>query len=210
MDADFWHGLWADQDIGFHQENGNPLLARHFSALDLPTGARIFVPLCGKTGDIGWLLAQGHTVAGCELSETAVQQLFAELGVTPQITDIPPLKHYAAPGLDIYVGDIFALTRDTLGPVAATYDRAALVALPESMRADYAAHLADMTAGAPQLLITFAYDQSEMDGPPFAIPASLVQKLYGVAYQIAPLEEIHFKGLLRGEVEATEAVYLLA
>jgi len=152
-----------------------------------------------KTATRSWPVTSAHLI--CPPARASSCRSAGKLAIS---------KHYAAPGLDIYVGDIFALTRDTLGPVAATYDRAALVALPESMRADYAAHLADMTAGAPQLLITFAYDQSEMDGPPFAIPASLVQTLYGAAYQITPLEEIHFKGLLRGEVEATEAVYLLA
>ena len=36
----------------------------------------------------------------------------------------------SAPGIDIFVGDIFKLTRGILGPVDAVYDRAALVALP--------------------------------------------------------------------------------
>ena len=35
------------------------------------------------------------------------------------------------------------------------------------MRARYAVHLDNITQGARQLLITLAYDQSQMAGPPF-------------------------------------------
>ena len=78
-------------------------------------------------------------------------------------------RRYSADGIDIFAGDIFEITADVLGPVDAVYDRAALVALPEGMRRRYAAHLAGITAVAPQLLVTFEYDQAEMDGPPFSI-----------------------------------------
>jgi hypothetical protein len=46
----------------------------------------VFLPLCGKTLDIQWLLSRGYGVAGSELSKIAVEQLFSELGVEPNIT----------------------------------------------------------------------------------------------------------------------------
>lgn len=52
MDADFWHRKWANNDIGFHEGAVNPLLVKHFSALGLERGDRVFLPLCGKTLDI--------------------------------------------------------------------------------------------------------------------------------------------------------------
>lgn len=64
MDVDFWHQKWAKNDIGFHEGAVNPLLVKHFPALALEQGARVFVPLCGKTLDIPWLLSSGYRVAG--------------------------------------------------------------------------------------------------------------------------------------------------
>lgn len=209
MDASFWHERWESDQLGFHQPQGNPLLAAHFGRLELTEGARVFVPLCGKTRDIAWLLAQGITVAGAELSEIAVRDLFKDLGVAPEISSHGPLQRYAAPELDIFVGDIFALDAATLGAVDAIYDRAALVALPEDMRARYAAHLMDITQRAPQLLITFDYDQSAMPGPPFSVPADAVAGLYATKYALTELAAVPVEGKLKGQVEAIETIRLL-
>jgi len=46
----------------------------------------------------------------------------------------------------------------TIGPIDAVCDRTALAALPEGMRARYAAHLAAPTGGASQLLACCDYD----------------------------------------------------
>lgn len=86
MEAEFWQRKWESNDIGFHNHQANPLLVKHLEQLALPSGSRLFVPLCGKTLDIGWLLAKGYKVAGAELSKLAVTQLFDELGITPQIS----------------------------------------------------------------------------------------------------------------------------
>lgn len=86
MDANFWHQRWESNTIGFHQKQPNALLVAHFNALSVAPGGRVFLPLCGKTLDIGWLLSHGYRVAGAELSELAIQQCFAELGLKPQIT----------------------------------------------------------------------------------------------------------------------------
>ena len=73
-------------------------------------------------------------VAGSELSEVAVKQLFSELAIEPKITAIDDIRRHSADNIDIFVGDIFDLSRGVLGRVDAIYDRAALVALPETMR----------------------------------------------------------------------------
>lgn len=68
MNSTFWQAKWQRNEIGFHEHRPNVLLVRNFPALCLQHGARVFVPLCGKSLDIHWLLAQGHQVVGCELS----------------------------------------------------------------------------------------------------------------------------------------------
>jgi thiopurine S-methyltransferase len=119
------------------------------------------------------------------------------------------MRRYSAEGIDVFAGDIFALSRDMLGPVEAVYDRAALVALPDEMRGRYAAHLADITCRVPQLLISFDYDQSLLDGPPFSVPGDEIARLYGKTYEPARLGSADVAGGLKGKCPAEETVWLL-
>jgi len=209
MEHDFWHERWDTNQIAFHEGDGNALFVAYFPQLKLTPDARVFLPLCGKTRDIHWLLANGYRVAGAELSELAVQQLFAELGVTATVEPVGELIHYSAPDIDIYVGDIFKLDEHTLGMIDAVYDRAALVALPDTLRGRYASHLSDISSRAPQLLITFIYDQSGMDGPPFSVDRPLIDIYYANNYVIQPLESVEIEGGLKKKVAATENAWLI-
>ncbi len=57
-----------------------------------------------------------------------------------------------------------------LGQVDANYDRAALIAVPKDLRQCYTRHLIDITASAPQLLISYFFDQQLInEHPPFSI-----------------------------------------
>jgi thiopurine S-methyltransferase len=145
MEASFWHNRWQTNQTGWHERAVNPLLITHFPSLNVPLGGRVFVPLCGKSLDLGWLLSRGYAVAGAELSDLAVTQLFAELGIEPIISAVGKLRLFQGEKIDIFVGDLFDLSREILGPVDATYDRAALVALPEPTRARYTEHLKAIT-----------------------------------------------------------------
>lgn len=209
MEPNFWHERWQENQIGFHLPEAHDLLVKYSSRFQLPQGAPVFLPLCGKTRDIGWLLSQGFYVKGVELSELAVEQLFAELEVTPQITQKGPLKLYQAPMLEVWVGDIFDLTPELLGPVTLTYDRAALVALPLDMRRRYSTHLLTITSNSPQLLITFTYDQALISGPPFSIDAQEVRAHYSGFGAVELLETRKAKQNLKGLSEVEEHAWSL-
>ena len=209
MDAQFWHEKWEKNEIGFHQGRANPLLASHVGALNLAEDARVFLPLCGKAQDIPWLLDRGYRVAGAELSEIAVGQLFDGMGVTPEITPVGALRCYSGPGVDVFAGDVFDLSQDMLGPVDAVYDRAALVALPAETRGRYADHIRALTGAARQLVITFTYDQSVMPGPPFAVPEDEVMALFAASYTVEALETVPVEGRLKGIAEADEIIWLM-
>ena len=209
MDASFWHQRWEKNEIAFHQSKANPLLVEYFHELSLAKGSRIFVPLCGKTLDISWLLSNGYRVAGAELSKVAIEQLFMELGVQPKISGVGEVDQWSAKNIDIFVGDIFALSRKILGPVDAVYDRAALVAFPEEMRNRYTAHLTEMTDKAPQLLICYDYDQRLMEGPPFSVSNEEVKRYYTVNYDLTLIASTHVSGGLKGKCAAKENVWLL-
>ena len=81
MDSQFWHQKWHSGEIGFHLSDVNPLLAKHFDKLSLAENSRIFLPLCGKTLDMAWLLSKNYRVIGVELHENAAKQFFDEMGV---------------------------------------------------------------------------------------------------------------------------------
>lgn len=214
MEHSFWHSKWQKNEIGFHEPEGNVLLVKYASFLlgeDSSNSSlkRIFVPLCGKTRDIGWLLSQDCEVVGAELSEVAVVQLFEELGAKPTVTTTSNGKVYAKDGLTVYVGDIFKLTPSDLGDITGVYDRAALVALPSPLREQYAAHLMAITQCAPQLIISFEYDQNEMPGPPFSVNEKTVDSLYAGDYDIKRLERSVLEGGLKGKVDADNLVFAL-
>ncbi|TGN09683.1 thiopurine S-methyltransferase [Leptospira ilyithenensis] len=209
MDASFWHKKWGKNEIAFHEREANPLLVKYFKKLSLAEGSRVFVPLCGKTLDIPWLLSNGYRVAGAELSKIAIEQLFLELDVAPKISVVGEVDHYSAENIDIFVGDIFHLSDKILRPVDAIYDRAALVALPETMRNRYTTHLMKITDKAPQLLICYEYDQSLVEGPPFSISNEEVNLHYKDHYNLNPIESKNVIGGLKGKTTAKENVWLL-
>ena len=210
MEVEFWKQRWEKGELGFHNNQVNPLLLKYYDQLDLSKGSQVFVPLCGKTLDIGFFLSKGCCVKGVELSEIAVKQLFQDLKIIPQVKNLEHFKCYEADKLKIYLGDFFNLSQNLLGPIDAVYDRAALVALPEQMRQKYARHLTQMTNYATQLLICFEYDQGQMPGPPFSISLEMLENYYQQNYQIQLLEEVGVEGGLKGKCEANEKVYLLS
>lgn len=208
MDADFWHQRWQRGEIAFHEGRANPLLVAHFGVLRLTPGARLFLPLCGKTRDIGWLLERGFRIVGAELSELAIEALFEELGLEPEINAAGTSIRYRARHIDVFVGDVFELSSDLLGRVDAVYDRAALVAMPAGTRAAYAAHITLLSAAAPQLLISYEYDQSKMPGPPFSVDTEELLRLYGATYDLRLVECTPVENGLKGQVAATQSMWL--
>jgi thiopurine S-methyltransferase len=209
MEHAFWHHRWQTNQIGFHEPDVNQLLVKHLGKLALPTGARVFVPLCGKTRDIGWLLSQGLRVVGAELSPLAVQQLFADLELQPVTSSTGALQLSRAAGLDVFVGDIFTLSADQLGVVDAVYDRAALVALPPELRQQYARHIRAISHSAPQLVITFDYDQQIMPGPPFSISDAELNDHYASTFELSLLSSSSVPGGLKNQCPSLEKTWLL-
>ncbi|MBZ1393351.1 thiopurine S-methyltransferase [Psychrobacter pacificensis] len=220
MNPEFWHKRWQEKRIGFNQSAVNPLLVNYFDQLDLSTGSRIFVPLCGKSIDMVWLAAQGYDVVGVELVETAVQAFFAEQNIQPIVSrhvENPDIKCYQGQLVDgdeqrtitLWAADIFALTSTDLGTIDAIYDKAALIALPADMRPDYSEQIRKVSDNAPQLLITLNYDQSKKDGPPFSINHEQVQQYYGSHYQICKLASEPSSIGSAPNLKVTEHIWLL-
>jgi thiopurine S-methyltransferase len=187
MEPSFWLERWREGRIGFHEGQPNSLLERHGPRLG--NGARVLVPLCGKSEDMMWLASRGHRVVGVELAEAAVRAFFDEHGLIPQEVEAGGLRRFEAGPITLWLGDFFACTPELLGPLDAFYDRAALVALPPAMRSAYVAHLRRLAAPiATGLVITFEYPQHLAEGPPFAVLEPELRALYQAA-RVDLLEE---------------------
>lgn len=185
MEAEFWHNRWAKNAIGFHQPDVNPLLVKHWPTLGLEPGCRILVPLCGKSQDMLWLLAQGYGVVGIEFSQLAAKAFFAENAIVPRLTRETGFTRWSSGGLELLCGDFFDIKASDIGLCDGFYDRAALVALPADMRKDYAEHVTRLSGqSARGLLVTFDYNQEEMCGPPFSVPGSEVNQLFADQWNI--------------------------
>lgn len=191
MHHDFWHERWRTGQIGFHQSAVHPFLAKWWPQLAVRPEARVYVPLCGKSLDMAWLAARGHTVVGSELSSIAIREFFAERALEPARSDTEGFVRYAAGPYEILEGDALALGPAATGLVAAAYDRAALVALPPQMREAYAASMARLLPpGAPVLLVAFEYPQEMKGGPPFAVEASEIRGLFEPAFRVEEVERL--------------------
>lgn len=214
MDRKFWLERWQNNEIGFHSAEVQPALVLHWPKLEVAKGARVLVPLCGKSLDMAWLAHQGLSVVGAELSAIAVRDFFADQGTVPRQREQSGFEVSSAGELELWCGDFFALTKSDVS-AAAAYDRAALVAMPPEMQQRYAAKMAELLPkGGKVLLIGLDYDPAQMQGPPFNISQSRVRDLFGKDFEITVLDvkdgmtkSEHLKK--RGVTWLEEASYLL-
>ena len=215
MEPAFWHDRWENQDIGFHQADIHALLPKYWPRLELTSDAPVFVPLCGKSLDMVWLAQQGHRVIGAELSQRAIDDFFAERRLAPTTRASGSFVVKSAGPYELWCGDFFELPREAVAGVGGVYDRAALIALPQALRDQYAATLASLLpAQTRTLLITLEYEQSQMAGPPFSVPGDEVRALFAGSHQLEGLEcrdvldgHPHFQQ--RGLTALKEGAYLL-
>ena len=179
MEQQFWHERWEIGDLGFHQEDFNPPLLRHWHGLDVPAGSRVFVPLCGKSKDMLWLALQGYEVLGVELSEFAVRSFFKEHEVDAVQDRVGPFIRYKSKHIQILCGDFFSLTPAMLDDTVAVFDRASLIALPAAMRIRYVDKLKALLRPAVKtLMLTLNHTEGLFSPPPHAVYDDEVRTLY--------------------------------
>jgi thiopurine S-methyltransferase len=229
-DLNFWNERWERGETGFHQPVLNPYLGFYYGekgpGFEVRKRCRVFVPLCGKSLDLYWLSQKGYAVVGVECSEIAVRSFFEhhELSykVVEQGNHIKYIHEVSNVGdvlentsVEILLGDYFDLQPSDLGDVTDVFDRASLIALPQDTRSAYVKKITDLQRpGTRSLLVTLAYNQNEMDGPPFSVDEDEVNRLYGNDYKI---EKLAAKEILEDEskfqqwglTELTETAYKL-
>ena len=174
-----WQSRWQQDRIGFHLKEVNPYLMRFSDQLLHQNPDRVFVPLCGKTLDLMWLSTRTKKVIGVELVSKAVQDFFAENDIEYLLQQDETLQKFSSKSIDIYLGDFFNLNPDQTSSFKAIYDRASIVAIDKPERREYVDHLISFLEQAGRiLLITLEYDQSQMEGPPYSVPAKEIERLF--------------------------------
>jgi len=108
MNPEFWHSRWAENRIGFHLTDINPLLVEYWPTLKPQRNERVLVPMCGKSNDLVWLAERHNQVVGIELSDIAVKAFFAENLYTPLVTGVGHQLTYEFDEITIHCGDFFA------------------------------------------------------------------------------------------------------
>ena len=215
MTPEFWKDRWKKNEIGFHQKSVHELLERFWPEVNAKPGASVLVPLAGKSLDMVWLAECEHDVFGIELSEIAVNDFFAERGVTPAVVEQKSGVLKMGGPYSLWCGDFFAVPETATAHIGAVYDRASLVALPPAMRTAYAKHLMALTPkGVKVLLIALDYDPSQMSGPPYPVPRAEVFELFQPYCNVRLLEdrdviETHPQFKSKGVTSLLEAAYLL-
>jgi thiopurine S-methyltransferase len=182
-----WLKMWRNDQTDFHQQLFNPLLARFWPSFNTKKSGCIFVPLCGKSLDLIWFAQQGYNVVGVELSPVATKSFFEENNLTPHKSKSGEFIVWKSGRIKILCGDFFSLTLSDLGEIDVIYDRAALTALPEDMRASYVAHLRSIVPLTCSIFLLTTEDASAMENTTMLATAEGV-----IDKEITTLYERHF------------------
>lgn len=214
MSCKLWKQAWAADQIDFHQMQVNPLLQTYWPSLALPADAKVFVPLCGKSLDMAWLLSQHCRIVGVEVSPIAVAAFFAANQQIPQPSRQGKLTRWQTDQVDIFCGDYFDLGAAELADVTAVYDHAAMQAFGPALRKRYVSHLANILPSAcPVLLLSTGYPEVGDAENSFVIDDEILA-LYQTRFSIELLHgeagfETHAGHEQAGTQRTEEKVYLL-
>lgn len=212
MDAQFWLERWKNREIGFHKAVVNPSLLAVQKQLQLRSGQNVLVPLCGKSLDMIWFSQQGLQVTGVELASAACEDFFSENQLKVQKEEQGGYSVYSSDSICLWCGDFFCFPETQKFDLI--YDRAATIALPESLRSNYFKKIQSfLEMGARLCLITIEYDQSRLEGPPFSVSETEIRNAFSQfkinkwSERVTPMDNLRFT---EAGVEVTEKIYWIS
>lgn len=183
MEFEFWDNCWQRESQPFHLAEAHTFLVKYVQQY-FSKDEKILVPLSGKSLDLVFLSEQGYYPVGVEFNPKAVNRFIQENQLEfssqsfPVATDHQLTRHHND-FMEVWLADFFEVTQDHIGDFKQVYDRAAFVALPESMRQPYARQLKSLlTENATILLVTMDYQPDEMSGPPFLVTLDEVKQQF--------------------------------
>lgn len=182
MEPEFWYESWEQggTKTSFHLRDVHEH-ARMLARLGLVAGARVLVPLCGKTTDLRFFAESAAEVVGVELVPQAVEEFFAENGLDP-VEEEPDV--FRCGNLVIRRQDVFRLGPAEIGPVDLVYDRASLIAFPEDMRQRYADTITRLVRPGTRYFINTLEYHPALPTPPFSVGPQEIAERFGHAFDV--------------------------
>jgi thiopurine S-methyltransferase len=218
MDTTYWLERWETGNTRFDEPEPHRYLTRFFAQVAPASTNCIFVPLCGKSIDMAWLLQQQQHVIGVEISPIPLQTFIQENQLHPTVTTTAYGTVYQDKHCTLYQSSLFDLSDEIFLPVNLVYDRGALVALPwPELRKQYIQWYQDkLPLGTHVLLISFESDAnvSQTSGPPFPITPDELTKQFGTHFSIELLAREYVNDIKphwrdRGLTQLYECAYCL-
>lgn len=192
----YWQARWATGQSQWHSAEPQQFLVKYLD--ELKNGQdkiRIFLPMCGKAGDLMWLYNQGHTVVGVEGVPFVVEQFFRENKLDHEKTSMEGCNGWKFKSKDgrmtIFACDFFALSANLVGPLDAVYDRGALETVKDSERINYVQLMKSMLGKEFRYILNaYEYDDTLFQGPPRHLPRDQVFNLFKEFCDVDILEEL--------------------
>lgn len=150
------------------------------------SNTRIFLPLCGKTIDLAYLVPLAGEVVGVEGIRTALEEFSKEQPdlMVENKGCRDGFERFDGNKISLLKGDFFELdSNKTNGKFGAIYDRASMVAIQPHLRKAYTEVLGKLIAPRGKILLVALDRRSDSEaarakGPPFSIPEATVRELY--------------------------------
>ncbi|XP_040209710.1 thiopurine S-methyltransferase-like [Rana temporaria] len=192
-----WNEKWKTRQIGFHEKDVHPFFAEFLD--EMKNGREklnIFFPLCGKAVDMKWLADMGHNIVGVDVVEIALKEFFEEQNVPyveESVAEIPGAKVFKSTSgnISLYCCNFYDISDSIIGRFDGIWDRGALVAVNPCDRERYGSVLLSLlNKDSRYLMVVFEYDPKLMTGPPFYVPESDIERLFGSACSYKLLKKI--------------------
>jgi thiopurine S-methyltransferase len=197
----FWNARWETGATRWHKTHPHPSLQQYLDDKILSNfpggGARVLVPLCGKSVDLKYL-AQKRKVAkvvGVDGIYKAAKE-FAKENPDLDLTDsaaekVGSFRRLEGLSMEFLIGDFFDVDQvATGGSFDAVWDRGALVAVKPDLRDAYVQKLGELlNSDSKVLLSTYVRPNGDVtSGPPFSIDEAEVRKLFEGRPWVASVE----------------------
>lgn len=195
----FWNNRWTAGNTGWHLPEVNASLKKHSDLLFetiVGGGARVLVPLCGKTVDMEFLVQK--RVVGQVVGVDGIAQALTEYAAEHPDMEITPGESTNGYGTwkgiktTLLHGDFFSLDAKTAGGTFdAAWDRGSLVAIQPNLREAYVEKMGELMTkpNGRILLSTIVRVSGDLTtGPPFSIDEKEVRRLYEGKDWVASIE----------------------
>jgi thiopurine S-methyltransferase len=187
----FWGKRWSTGNTRWHKTAVHASLQKYCDDALLEMivggGARILVPLCGKTVDMAFLAKKRPIaeVVGVDGVPQAIETFIQE---QPELSieaagEFGGYQKHKGESIALLTGDFFNLTPEIAGgPFDGVWDRGSLVAIDPLLREQYVDKIGELIGkpnGRYLLATVIRGNKDTKTGPPFSIDETEVRRLFG-------------------------------